>query len=84
MEVHKNAKCAVNKINNSADGLPASSTALTVLFDGWESWTIYAGVEAKQFMVQMIKDINAQVIEDRSLLLPLFLRSFCVYFILHM
>ncbi|CAL9028609.1 unnamed protein product [Prunus brigantina] len=59
------------------NGLPASSTALKVLFDGWESWTVYAGVEAKQFMVQMIKDINAQVIEDRSLLLPLFLRSFC-------
>ncbi|XP_034210926.1 uncharacterized protein LOC117623965 [Prunus dulcis] len=28
---------------------------------------VYAGVEAKQFMVQMIKDINAQVIEDPSI-----------------
>ncbi|CAL2266456.1 unnamed protein product [Prunus armeniaca] len=47
-------------------GLPASSTALKVLFDGWDSWAVYAGVEAKNFMVQTIKDINAQVIEDPS------------------
>ncbi|CAL2228430.1 unnamed protein product [Prunus armeniaca] len=38
-----------------------------VLFDDWDSWTIYARVEAKQFMVQMIKDINTQVIEDPSM-----------------
>ncbi|CAL9006237.1 unnamed protein product, partial [Prunus brigantina] len=30
-------------------GLPASSTTLKVLFDGWDSWTVYA--EAKNFMV---------------------------------
>ncbi|CAL8153044.1 unnamed protein product [Prunus armeniaca] len=60
--MHKDARCAVNKINNSADaldpawepnsfssaefdawwkarfqGLPASSTALKILFDGWDS-----------------------------------------------
>ncbi|CAL8135254.1 unnamed protein product [Prunus armeniaca] len=47
--------------------LPASSFAPKVLFDGWDSWTVYAGAEAKQFMVQMMKDINAQVIEDPSM-----------------
>lgn len=34
-----------------------------MLFDGWDSWFVYAGAEAKSSMVQMIKDINAQVIE---------------------
>ncbi|CAL9004407.1 unnamed protein product [Prunus brigantina] len=92
LEVHKDARCAVNKINNSADalypswepnscssaefdawwktrfqGLPASSTVLKVLFDGWDSWAVHAGEETHQFMVQIIKDINAQIIEDPSL-----------------
>ncbi|CAL9021995.1 unnamed protein product [Prunus brigantina] len=92
LEVHKNARCAMNKINNSADalypswepnscssaefdawwktrfqGLPASSTVLKVLFDGWDSWAVHAGEETHQFMVQIIKDINAQIIEDPSL-----------------
>ncbi|BBH09743.1 autoinhibited Ca2+-ATPase 11, partial [Prunus dulcis] len=64
LEVHKDARCAVNKINNSTDALypswepnscssadfdawwqtrfqslPASVTALKVLFDGWENGT---------------------------------------------
>ncbi|CAL2246647.1 unnamed protein product [Prunus armeniaca] len=47
--------------------LPASSTALEVLFDGWDAWTVHAGEETYKFMVQTIKDINAQVIEDPSL-----------------
>ncbi|KAI5333552.1 hypothetical protein L3X38_023683 [Prunus dulcis] len=42
--------------------LPASSSATKVLFDGWDSWTIYAEAASKQFMVQMIKDINTQEI----------------------
>ncbi|CAL8167611.1 unnamed protein product [Prunus armeniaca] len=89
LDVHKDCRCLINKINNSVDalypswepnscnyanfdawwkarfqGFSASSTALKVLFDGWDSWTVYARAEAKSFMVQMIKDINAQVIED--------------------
>ncbi|CAL9028695.1 unnamed protein product [Prunus brigantina] len=48
-------------------GLPASSTALKVLFNGWDSWAVHAGEETHQFMVQIIKDINAQIIEDPSL-----------------
>ncbi|CAL2266795.1 unnamed protein product [Prunus armeniaca] len=85
LEVHKDAKCAVNKINNSAyalypswepnscssadfdawwkarfRNLPASSIALAVLFDGWAFRT---GEETHKFMVQTIKDINAQVLE---------------------
>ncbi|CAL8168355.1 unnamed protein product [Prunus armeniaca] len=92
LEVHKDARCSVNKINNSADalypswepnscssaefdawwkarfqGLPASSTTLKVLFDGWDSWAVHAGDETHRFMVQTIKDINAQVMEDPSL-----------------
>ncbi|CAL8090216.1 unnamed protein product [Prunus armeniaca] len=47
--------------------LPASISATKVLFDGWNSWTVYARAKAKQFMVQMIKDINGQVIEDPSI-----------------
>ncbi|VVA40971.1 PREDICTED: LOC109946780, partial [Prunus dulcis] len=42
-------------------------TATKVLFDGWDSWTVFAGEEAKGFMVRTIKGINAQVIEDPSL-----------------
>lgn len=95
--MHKDAKCAVNKINNNADalypswepnscssakfddswkarfqGLPASSTALKVLFDGWDIWTVHAGEETHEFMVHTIKDINAQVIEGILLILSLF------------
>ncbi|VVA37636.1 PREDICTED: LOC109946780, partial [Prunus dulcis] len=47
--------------------LPASSTALKVLFDSWDFWVVHAGEETHKFMVQTIKDINAQVIEDPSL-----------------
>ncbi|CAL2257639.1 unnamed protein product [Prunus armeniaca] len=47
--------------------LPASSTALEVLFKGWDGWTVHTGEETHKFMVQTIKDINAQVIEDPSL-----------------
>ncbi|CAL8117093.1 unnamed protein product [Prunus armeniaca] len=54
-------------LNNSAYarfiGLPDSSSATKVLFDGWDSWIVHAGAEAKKFMMQTIKDINAQVIE---------------------
>ncbi|CAL9029856.1 unnamed protein product, partial [Prunus brigantina] len=51
-------------------GLPASSTALKVLFNGWDSWAVHAGEETHQFMVQIIKDINAQIIEVGDLELP--------------
>ncbi|CAL8169755.1 unnamed protein product [Prunus armeniaca] len=92
LEVHKDARCAVNKINNSADALypswepsscssaefdawwkvklrdlPAYSTALQVLFKGWDNWTVHTEEETHKFMVQTIKDINMQVIEDPSL-----------------
>ncbi|CAL8164894.1 unnamed protein product [Prunus armeniaca] len=92
LEVHKDARCAVNKINNSADALypswelnscssaefdawwkarfrdmPASSTALQVLFKSWDNWTVHTDEETHKFMVQTIKDINMQVIEDPSL-----------------
>ncbi|CAL8086646.1 unnamed protein product [Prunus armeniaca] len=52
-------------------GFSASSTALKVIFDGWDSWAVYTGAEAKNFMVQMIKDINAQVIEGIFSIQPL-------------
>ncbi|CAL8995333.1 unnamed protein product [Prunus brigantina] len=90
LEVHKDARCAVNNINNSADALypswepnsccsadfeawwkarfrnlPASSTALAVLFDGW---VVHTGDETHKFMVQTIKDINAQVLEATSVI----------------
>ncbi|CAL8087207.1 unnamed protein product [Prunus armeniaca] len=48
-------------------GLPASSTVLKILFDGWDSWVVHAGEETHKFMVHTIKDINAQFIEDPSL-----------------
>ncbi|VVA38360.1 PREDICTED: LOC109947268, partial [Prunus dulcis] len=48
-------------------GLSASSTALKVLFDGWDAWTVHAGEETHKFMVQTIKDINPQVMEYPSL-----------------
>ncbi|BBN69106.1 hypothetical protein Prudu_754S000200, partial [Prunus dulcis] len=48
-------------------GLPASVTALKVLFDGWENWAIFADGDAKTHMIQTIKDINARIIEDPSL-----------------
>ncbi|CAL2239115.1 unnamed protein product [Prunus armeniaca] len=92
LEVHKDARCAMNKINNSADALypswelnscssaefdamwkarfrdlPVSSTALQVLFKGWDNWTVHTDEETHKFMVQTIKDINMQVIEDPSL-----------------
>ncbi|XP_008231421.1 PREDICTED: uncharacterized protein LOC103330599 [Prunus mume] len=47
--------------------LLATSTALKILFDGWDSWVVHAGEKTHRFMVQTIKDINAQVIEDPSL-----------------
>ncbi|CAL2237641.1 unnamed protein product [Prunus armeniaca] len=47
--------------------LPASSTALQVLFKGWDNWTVHSDDETHRFMVQTIKDINMQVIEDPSL-----------------
>ncbi|VVA41671.1 PREDICTED: aminotransferase, partial [Prunus dulcis] len=47
--------------------LPASVTALKTLFDGWENWHLFAEGEAKAHMIQTIKEINAQIIEDPSL-----------------
>ncbi|CAL9021016.1 unnamed protein product [Prunus brigantina] len=108
LDLHKDYRCAVNKINNSVDalypswepnscsstkfdawgkarftGLPNSSSAMKVLFDGWDSWIVHAGAEAKKFMVQMIKDINAQVIEGKLSILPLLFHSvndYCILF----
>ena len=100
MEVHKDAKCAVNKINNSADALypswelnscssvefdawwkarfrdlPDSSTALQVLFKGWDNWTVHSDDETHRFMVQTIKDINMQVIEGNLSILSVVAHS---------
>ncbi|CAL9020908.1 unnamed protein product [Prunus brigantina] len=64
-------------------GLPNSGSAMKVLFDGRDSWIVHAGAEAKKFMVQMIKDINAQVIEGKLSILPLLFHSvndYCILF----
>ncbi|CAL2229285.1 unnamed protein product [Prunus armeniaca] len=47
--------------------MPASSTALKILFNGWDSGVFHTGEETHKFMVHTIKDINAQFIEDPSL-----------------
>ncbi|BBH02619.1 hypothetical protein Prudu_013254 [Prunus dulcis] len=80
LEVHKDARCAVNKSTTARmpsiphgnqipaiPNLPASVTALKVLFDGWENWLVFADGEARAHMIQTIKVINAQIIEDPSL-----------------
>ncbi|CAL8091253.1 unnamed protein product [Prunus armeniaca] len=64
LKVHKDARCAVNKINNSADALYPSWEPNSCSSDGW---VVRTGKEAHKFMVQTIKDINAQVLEDPSL-----------------
>ncbi|CAL9011770.1 unnamed protein product [Prunus brigantina] len=53
LDLHKDCTCAINKINNN------SSTTTKVLFDGWDSRTVYTGAEAKNFVVHTIEDINA-------------------------
>ncbi|CAL9021351.1 unnamed protein product, partial [Prunus brigantina] len=47
--------------------LPASSTALQVIFRGWDNWTVHTEEETHKFMVPTIKDINMQVKKDPSL-----------------
>ncbi|XP_034198185.1 uncharacterized protein LOC117613720, partial [Prunus dulcis] len=59
LEVHKDARF---------QNLPASVTALKVLFDGWENWLVFADGEARAHMIQTIKDINAQTIEVSSVI----------------
>ncbi|CAL8175156.1 unnamed protein product [Prunus armeniaca] len=73
LEVHKDSKCAVNKINNSSDALYPSwepNSCSSAEFDAW--WKarfqdLSAEADAKKSMIQTIKDINAQIIEDPSL-----------------
>ncbi|CAL8993900.1 unnamed protein product [Prunus brigantina] len=48
-------------------GLLDASTAVKTLFETWEARTVLAEPEAKKFIVQMVKGINAQVIEDPSM-----------------
>ncbi|CAL9024629.1 unnamed protein product [Prunus brigantina] len=48
-------------------GLPDSSVAVKTLFETWDVGTVLAEPEAKKFIVQMVKGINAQVIEDPSM-----------------
>ncbi|CAL8174388.1 unnamed protein product [Prunus armeniaca] len=92
LDVHKDCRCWVNKINNSVvalypswepnscsssefdawwkarfAGLPDASTAVKTLFDSWDLGTVLAEPEARKFLVQMVKGINAQVIEDPSM-----------------
>ncbi|CAL2240393.1 unnamed protein product [Prunus armeniaca] len=92
LDVHKECRFSVNKINNSVDalypswepnsysssefdawwkalfaGLPDASTAMKTLFETWDAGTILVEPEAKKFIVQMVKGINAQVIEDPSM-----------------
>ncbi|CAL2238070.1 unnamed protein product [Prunus armeniaca] len=73
LEVHKDARCAEPNSYSSAEfdawwkvrfrDLPASSTALQVLFKGWDNWIVHTEEETHKFMVQTIKDISMQVIE---------------------
>lgn len=44
-------------------GLPDASTAVKTLFKSWDVGTVMAEPEAKRFIAQMFKGINAQVIE---------------------
>ncbi|CAL8119887.1 unnamed protein product [Prunus armeniaca] len=92
LDVHKDYRCSVNKINNSVDalypswepkscssgefdawwkalfaGLPDASTAMKTLFETWDAGIILVEPKAKKFIVQMVKGINAQVIEDPSM-----------------
>ncbi|BBG93315.1 hypothetical protein Prudu_001289 [Prunus dulcis] len=69
LEVHKDARSADFDTwwHARFQNLPASVTALKVLFDGWENWLVFADGEARAHMIQTIKDINAQIIEDPSL-----------------
>ncbi|CAL2257097.1 unnamed protein product [Prunus armeniaca] len=71
LEVHKDARCAFCGFDAwwkaRFRDLPASSTALQVLFKGWDNWNVHTDEETHKFMVQTIKDINMQIIEDPSL-----------------
>ncbi|BBG97052.1 hypothetical protein Prudu_006054 [Prunus dulcis] len=66
LEVHKDARSADFDAWWQArfQNLPASVTALKTLFDGWENWHLFAEGEAKAHMIQTIKEINAQIIEN--------------------
>ncbi|CAL9000569.1 unnamed protein product [Prunus brigantina] len=48
--------------------LPPSSCKLATLFESWDVGTILAEPEARKFLVQMVKGINAQVIEATSVI----------------
>ncbi|CAL9019953.1 unnamed protein product, partial [Prunus brigantina] len=51
-------------------GLARLRIALKVLFNGRDSRAVHAGEETHQFMVQIIKDINARIIEEQSTTSP--------------
>ncbi|CAL2238242.1 unnamed protein product [Prunus armeniaca] len=63
--VHKDARCVVNKINNSADALYTSwepNSYSSAEFDAW--WKArFQGLPASRIVLKTIKGINAQVIE---------------------
>ncbi|BBN67633.1 hypothetical protein Prudu_136S000500 [Prunus dulcis] len=71
LEVHKDARCAVNKINNSTDALYPSwepNSCSSADFDAWwQARFQNLPASAKAHMIQTIKEINAQIIEDPSL-----------------
>ncbi|CAL8152948.1 unnamed protein product [Prunus armeniaca] len=69
LEVHKDAKCAVNKINNSADALYPSWELNSCSFAEFDAWwkARFRDLPASSTALQTIKDINMQVIEDPSL-----------------
>ncbi|CAL8090254.1 unnamed protein product [Prunus armeniaca] len=67
LEVHKDARCAVNKINNSADALyPSweSNSCSSADFDAW--WKARFRNLPASSTALTIKDINAQVLGDPS------------------
>ncbi|CAL8119161.1 unnamed protein product [Prunus armeniaca] len=93
LDVHKDCKCSVNKINKSVDALYPSwepnsyisayfddwwkarfssltdaSIVVKVLFDTWDAGTVLGESDARKFIVQLVKGINAQVIEDPSMI----------------
>ncbi|CAL2271624.1 unnamed protein product [Prunus armeniaca] len=70
LEVHKDARCAVNKINNSADAFYPSwelNSCSSAEFDAW--WKArFRDLPTSSTTLQTIKDINMQVIEVNSVI----------------
>ncbi|CAL8133992.1 unnamed protein product [Prunus armeniaca] len=74
LELHKDCMCVVNKINNSADALYPSwepNSCISVEYDAW--WKArFTGLLDSSSATKTIKDINAQVIEGKLSILPIY------------